>query len=40
MNRIFSLLRYLVQREFRDAHQLLTDFFTEVDRVLAEIKTS
>ncbi len=29
-----------VPYEFRDAHQLLTDFFSEVDRVLAEIKTS
>ena len=26
MNRIFSLLRYLVQREFRDAHQLWSLF--------------
>ena len=24
--------------EFRDAHQLLADFFNEVDRVLREIK--
>jgi hypothetical protein len=26
--------------EFRDAYQLLTDFFCEVDRVLKEIKGS
>jgi hypothetical protein len=26
--------------EFRDAHQLLADFFTEVDRALEEIKRS
>ena len=26
--------------EFRDAHQLLSDFFTEVDRVLGEIERS
>ncbi len=24
--------------EFKDAHQLLVDFFTEVDRVLREVK--
>jgi len=29
-----------VPYEFRDAHQLLSDFFTEVDRVLEEIKAS
>lgn len=29
-----------VPYEFRDAHQLLADFFTEVDRVLEEIKRS
>lgn len=29
-----------VPYEFRDAHQLLADFFTEVDRVLKEIKRS
>lgn len=29
-----------VPYEFRDAHQLLADFFTEVDRVLEEIKGS
>jgi hypothetical protein len=27
-----------VPYEFRDAHQLLSDFFTEVDRVLEEMK--
>lgn len=29
-----------VPYEFRDAHQLLTDFFMEVDRVLEEIRRS
>jgi hypothetical protein len=29
-----------VPYEFRDAHQLLADFFAEVDRVLTEIKRS
>ena len=29
-----------VPYEFRDAHQLLADFFTEVDRVFEEIKRS
>ena len=29
-----------VPYEFRDAHQLLADFFAEVDRVLKEIKRS
>lgn len=29
-----------VPYEFSDAHQLLADFFTEVDRVLTEIKRS
>ena len=27
-----------VPYEFKDAHQLLSDFFVEVDRVLAEVK--
>jgi len=30
----------LAGHEFRDAHQLLADFFNEVDRVLLEIKKS
>jgi len=29
-----------VPYEFRNAHHLLADFFTEVDRVLSEIKGS
>jgi hypothetical protein len=29
-----------VPYEFRDGHQLLADFFTEVDRVLEEIRGS